>query len=147
MPSARATTTMQRFKALLSQPELTALNAHNREKQAAQKIWEAVAPDNLAQLSHATTVHNQQFTVFADNNAVAAKIKLFMPSLLIKLKKQGCEVTAIRVKVQVKSRPQARPKVIKKLSPKASFELQLLANKLVGTSLGDALARLAKKAD
>lgn len=138
---------MQRFNALLSQPELTALNAHNREKQAAQKIWEAVAPDNLAQLSHATTVHNQQFTVFADNNAVAAKIKLFIPSLLIKLRKQGCEVTAIRVKVQVKSSPQARPKVIKKLSPKASSELQLLANKLAGTTLGDALARLAKKAD
>jgi hypothetical protein len=138
---------MQRFNALLSQPELTALNAHNREKKAAQKIWEAVAPDNLAQLSHATTVQNQQFTVFADNNAVAAKIKLFIPSLLIKLEKQGCEVTAIRVKVQVKSSPQTKPKVIKKLSPKASSELQLLANKLSGTTLGDALARLAKKAD
>jgi len=138
---------MQRFNALLSQPELTALNAHNREKQAAQKIWEAVAPDNLAQLSHATTVQNQQFTVFADNNAVAAKIKLFIPSLLIKLEKQGCEVTVIRVKVQVKSSPQARPKIIKKLSPKASSTLQLLANKLSGTTLGDALTRLAKKAD
>jgi hypothetical protein len=138
---------MQRFNALLSQPELTALNAHNKDKQAAQKLWEAVAPDNLAQLSHATSVHNQQFTVFADNNAVAAKIKLFIPSLLIKLQKQGCEVTAIRVKVQVKSSPQARPKIIKKLSRKASAELQILANKLSGTSLGDALTRLSKKAD
>lgn len=138
---------MQRFNALLSQPELTALNAHNKDKQAAQKLWEAVAPDNLAQLSHATSVHNQQFTVFADNNAVAAKIKLFIPSLLIKLQNQGCEVTAIRVKVQVKSSPQARPKIIKKLSPKASAELQILANKLSGTSLGDALTRLSKKAD
>jgi hypothetical protein len=138
---------MQRFNALLSQPELTALNDHNREKQAAQKIWQAVAPDNLAQLSHATTIHNQQFTVFADNNAVAAKIKLSIPSLLIKLQNQGCEVTAIRVKVQVKSSPQAKPKVIKKLSQKASVELQLLANKLSGTTLGEALTRLSKKAD
>lgn len=138
---------MQRFNALLSQPELTALNAHNKDKQAAQKLWEAVAPDNLAQLSHATSVHNQQFTVFADNNAVAAKIKLFIPSLLIKLQKQGCEVTAIRVKVQVKSSPQARPKIIKKLSRKASAELQILANKLSGTPLGDALTQLSKKAD
>jgi hypothetical protein len=138
---------MQRFNALLSQPELTALNDHNREKQAAQKIWQAVAPDNLAQSSHATTIHNQQFTVFADNNAVAAKIKLSIPSLLIKLQNQGCEVTAIRVKVQVKSGPQAKPKVIKKLSQKASVELQLLANKLSGTTLGEALTRLSKKAD
>jgi hypothetical protein len=127
---------MQRFNALLSQPELTALNDHNREKQAAQKIWQAVAPDNLAQLSHATTIHNQQFTVFADNNAVAAKIKLSIPSLLIKLQNQGCEVTAIRVKVQVKSSPQAKPKVIKKLSQKASVELQFLAPPWAKRSLG-----------
>lgn len=138
---------MRRFNALLNQPELTALNARNRETQATQKIWEAIAPDNLAQLSHATTIKDQQFTVFADNNAVAAKIKLFIPSLLIKLEKLGCEVTLIRVKVQVKSTPQAKSKPIKKLSLKASAELNHLAKKLSGTALGDALTKLAKKAD
>ncbi|MGZ8258259.1 MAG: DciA family protein [Methylotenera sp.] len=138
---------MRRFNALLNQPELTALNARNRETQATQKIWEAIAPDNLAQLSHATTIKDQQFTIFADNNAVAAKIKLFIPSLLIKLEKLGCEVTLIRVKVQVKSTPQAKSKPIKKLSLKASAELNQLAKKLSGTALGDALTKLAKKAD
>lgn len=138
---------MQRFNALLNQPELTALNARNRETQFAQKIWVAIAPDNLAQLGHATSIKNQQFTIFADNNAVAAKIKLLIPSLLIKLAKQDCEVTSIRVIVQVKSTPQVKPKAIKKLSSKASDELRLLALKLSGTALGDALTKLAKKAD
>ena len=138
---------MRQFNTLLKQPELLALNAHNKELEAAQKIWMAIAPDNLAQLSHATSIKNQQFTIFANSNAVAAKIKLFIPSLLIKLEKQECKVTSIRVKVQVKSTPQVKPKPIKKLSTQAASDLNKLAEKLSGTALGDALARLATKAN
>ena len=128
---------MRQFNALLNQPELKGL--------AAQKIWLSIAPGNLGQLSHASSIKNQQLNLYASNNAVAAKIKLCIPSLLIQLEKQGCEVTAIRVKVQVKSSPQAQPKAIKKLSRQAAIELDGLAKKLSGTDLGDALARLASK--
>lgn len=159
---------MRQFNALLKQPELNALTLRNQETQAAQEIWATIAPDNLATFSHASSIKNQQLTIFADNNAVAAKIKLFIPSLLIKLneelfdqqnkvlnhnhqvlnrEKPVHEVTSIRVKVQVKSTPQAKPKVIKKLSAQAATDLNLLAEKLAGTALGDALARLATKAD
>lgn len=137
---------MRQFNSLLKQPELIALNARNLEAQAAQNIWVAIAPDNLAQLSHASSIKNKQLTLFADNNAVAAKIKLFIPSLLIKLEKQGCEVTSIQVKVQVKSTQKAKAKTIKKLSSHAADELNQLSKKLSGTPLGDALARLATKA-
>jgi hypothetical protein len=137
---------MRQFNSLLKQPELIALNARNLEAQAAQKIWETIAPDNLAQFSHASSIKNKLFTLFANNNAVAAKIKLFIPSLLIKLENQGCEVTSIQVKVQVKSTPPAKAKRIKKLSPHAAIELNQLSIKLSGTPLGDALARLATKA-
>ncbi len=136
---------MRQFNALLNQPELMGLTAHTKETQAAQKIWLSIAPGNLGNLSHASGIKNQQLTVYASNNAVAAKIKLCIPSLLIQLEKQGCEVTAIRLKVQVKSSPQAQPKAIKKLSPQAAKELDGLAKKLNGTELGDALARLASK--
>ena len=137
---------MRQFNSLLKQPELIALNARNLEAQAAQNIWVAIAPDNLAQFSHASSTKNKQFTLFADNNAVAAKIKLFIPSLLIKLENQGCEVTSIQVKVQVKSTQRAKTKTIKKLSSHAAEELNQLSKKLSGTPLGDALARLATKA-
>ncbi len=136
---------MQRFNALLNQPELVAINARNKETQIAQNIWGAIAPDNLAEFSHASSIKNKQITIFADNNAVAAKIKLFIPSLLIKLEKQGCEVTSILVKVQVKSTFTPKPKAIKKLSPVAATSVQTLAKKLSGTALGEALARLATK--
>lgn len=138
---------MRQFNALLKQTELIALNAHSREAQVAQEIWVATAPDNLAKFSHASSLKNKQLNLFANNNAVAAKIKLYIPSLLIQLEKQGCEVTSIRVKVQVKSSPQTKPKVIKKLSAKAAADLHQLAEKLSGTALGDALTRLATKAD
>ena len=138
---------MRQFNALLQQSELIALNAHAKEAQVAQEIWMTVAPENLAKFSHARNVKNKQLNIFADNNAVAAKIKLFIPSLLIQLEKQGCEVTAIQVKVQVKSTPQTKPKVIKKLSVSAAADLRQLAKKLSGTPLGDSLARLATKAD
>ena len=138
---------MRQFNSLLKQPELMALNAYTKEAQTAQNIWEMIAPENLAKFSHASAIKNQQFNIVAHSNAVAAKIKLFIPSLLIQLEKQECEVTAIRVKVQVKSSPQAKPKVIKKLSRQASSDLKILAEKLKGTPLGEALARLASKAD
>lgn len=135
---------MQRLDTLLKQPELNALNARSQQTLAAQKIWETIAPDNLAKFSHAGGIQNKQLTVYADNSTVAAKIKLLSPSLLIQLQKQVCEVTAIRVKVQVKSTPQTKPKALRKLSPAAAGSLKKLSSKLSGTILGDALDKLSK---
>jgi hypothetical protein len=137
---------MQRFNSLLNQPELSALQDRSRDTQIAQQIWEAVAPENLAQFSHASSIKTGLFTIIAHNNAVAAKIKLFIPSLLIQLEKQECEVTAIRVKVQVKSTPKTKPKPAKKLSLHAVKNLNALAEKVPGTSLADALLKLVKNA-
>ena len=138
---------MQRFNTLLKHPELNALNARTQETQAAQKIWVAIAPDNLAKFSHANSIKNKQLNVYADNSVVAAKIKLLLPSLLIQLQKQVCEVTAIRVKVQVKSSPQLKHKTPRKLTPAAVSSLKELSEKLDGTALGDALNKLYKSAD
>ena len=136
---------MQRFNALLNQPELLALNVRNKETEIAQKIWGAIVPTDLAPLSHAGSIKNKEITVFANNNTVAAKIKFLIPSLLIKLEKQGCEVTAICLKVQVKSSPTTTPKAIRKLSPSAATNVKKLAENLSGTALGDALAVLATR--
>lgn len=138
---------MQRLNTLLHHPELNALNARTQETQAAQKIWEAIAPDNLAKFSRAGSIKNQQLTLYADNSVAAAKIKLLLPSLLIQLKNQECEVTAIRVKVQVKSSPQARPKKLRKLTPAAASSLKALGEKLAGTELGNAINKLCSNAD
>jgi hypothetical protein len=138
---------MERFNTLLKHPELNALNTRTQETQAAQKIWEAIVPDYLAKFSRASSIKNKQLNIYADNSVVAAKIKLLSLSLLIQLQKQVCEVTAIRVKVQVKSSPQPKLKTPRKLTPAAVSSLKELSVKLTGTALGDALNKLYKSAD
>jgi hypothetical protein len=138
---------MQRFNTLLTQPELNELNQRTLEAQTSQKLWAEIAPDGLANHSHISSIKNKQFTVYANNNAVAAKIKLLIPSLLIQLEKQGYEVTAIRIKVQAKSNPLPTPKSTKSLSSEAVSQLQKLELQLSGTTLGDSLSRLLKNAN
>ena len=138
---------MQRFNTLLKHPELYALNMRTQETQTAQKLWKAIAPDTLTKFSHASSIKNKQLNVYADNSVAAAKIKLLLPSLLIQLQKRECEVTAIRVKVQVKSNPQPKYKTPRKLTPAAVSSLKELGEKLAGTALGDALNKLYKNAD
>lgn len=138
---------MRQLNILLHQPEFNALTNHAKQTASAQALWLSIAPKILSQFSHANSIKNHELLLYADNSAVAAKIKLMLPSLLIQLEKQGCEVTAIRVKVQVKSKSAPRQKGIKKLSSKAADSLQHLAKKLDGSPLAEVLNRLANKAD
>lgn len=136
---------MRQFNALFNQPEFTALSAHSKKVAAAQQLWLAIAPAQIVPYCHASQIENKQLLLRADNNAVAAKIKLLIPSLLIQLEKQGSEVTAIQVKVQVKSSPQERVKAIKTISKHSAASIEELAKKLDGTPLGQSLARLATR--
>ena len=136
---------MLKFSAFNDYPFLKPLRDHQVMSQAAQTIWQQVAPENLGALSQAQEIVNQQLKLTTQHNAVAAKIKLLTPNILSALKKQGYEVTAIQVKVQVKSSPPKKQKKLKKISPQAGKNLEALAQKLTGTALGNALKKLAKK--
>jgi hypothetical protein len=135
---------MRRLNALFKDnAELVALSAQAGNLTASQKTWEAVAPDSLKQFTQAGSVKHKRLTVYADNGAVAAKIKLLLPSLLTKLQKQGLEVTSIRVEVQVKSSPKKPEKSQRILSVQAASSLGKLAAELDGSALGEALSRLS----
>jgi hypothetical protein len=136
---------MRQFKAFHEYPFLRELHAREEMTHLAQTVWQAVAPENLAELSQAQEIVNQQLKLSTPHNAVAAKIKLLTPSILKTLKNQGYEVTAIHVKVQVKSTPPKKAKKIKKISHQAAHSLSTLAEKMPNSPLGEALARLAKK--
>ncbi|HEY8117694.1 MAG TPA: DciA family protein [Methylophilaceae bacterium] len=136
---------MRRFSALFKDnAELVALSGHADSLTVSQKIWDATVPEPLRQYTQAGTLKHKRLTVYASNGAVAAKIKLLLPSLLNKLQKQGLEVTSIRVEVQVKSHPPKPAKTIRSISPQAASSLGLLADELSGTALGEALSRLSK---
>lgn len=135
---------MRRINALFrNDAALMALHDHADSLSAMQATWSAVCPDSLKPLTRVGAINNGTLTVYTDLGAVAAKIKLLLPSLLTKLQKRGIEVTAIRVQVQVKSEPRAKPKTPRKISPKSASRLASLADELEGSELGAVLARLA----
>jgi len=124
-------------------------NAHLNLRQ----FWEAIAPKILSQSSFAGSLNNGQLTIYANNASAAAKIKLTSASLLTQLQNlqkndpfyRECKVTAITVKVQVKSQPTPIIKAPRKLSNQASSTLKNLAEQLGDTALADKLKQLASK--
>ena len=137
---------MQRFNALFKEnAELVTLSERASNLTASQKIWNSAVPDALKPFTRAGAVKHKRLTVYADNGAVAAKIKFLLPSLLIKLQKQGLEVTAIRIEVQVKSAPRKPGQKARTVPAQAAANLQALATKLGDSELGAALSRLARR--
>lgn len=116
-------------------------------------FWRSAAPDYLANVTTANNIQDGVLTVFASNASVASKIKLTQASLLKALENSQktinefklCKVTAIKVKVQVKSTPRPRAKRSIKLSLSGAQHLSRYADSIVGTPLGDILKKLAAK--
>ena len=139
--------------------QLEALAKNVQAHQYLQKLWQATAPQILAQASFASSLTNGQLTVYADSAIVANKIKLTHASLLTQLenlqknnlKFREYKVTAIVVKVQVKSRPKPVIKTPRILSGNAVNSLQILAQDLLAKNKGESplaakLKLLASKA-
>jgi Dna[CI] antecedent, DciA len=125
--------------------QLEALAKNVQAHQHLQQLWQAAAPQMLAQASFVSTLSNGQLTVYADSAIVANKIKLTHASLLTQLqnlqknnpKFRECKVNAIVVKVQVKSRPKAIIKVPRTLSTNAANSLQTFAQDLLAKNKGE----------
>lgn len=130
----------------ISKTMLRNLNAHQAEAELAQQIWEAISPDTLFKISKATSIKHKTLNVVTSHNAVATKIKLLTPSLLKKLEAVDIEVTAIKVKVQVKSNAPAKPKPVKKVSDCAAKSLLNFTETLEDGDLKTILAKIAEKA-
>jgi hypothetical protein len=124
-------------------------NSHLKLRQ----LWQAAAPKTLADFSTVGNLHNGHLTIYADNASVATKIKLTSASLLTRLQKLQeterdngvCKVTAISVKVQVKSPAPPRLKTHRKLSSHAARQLKTFADQLGDSALAKKLQKLAEK--
>ena len=110
-----------------------------------QRVFTEIAPKPLAQAARVGRFTHSSLLLFADNGAVATKLKQLTPSLLVKFQKREYEVTAIRVEVQPPPR-QAIPRKKIKLSGKAAGHLQELAAGLPASPLRTALEGLLARA-
>ncbi|SNR64439.1 hypothetical protein SAMN05192560_0332 [Methylobacillus rhizosphaerae] len=125
--------------------DLAALSKQAEKLTLSQQKWNAVVPAALKPYTQAGNLNHNRLTVYANNGAVAAKIKLLLPSLIVGLQKQGLEITSIRVEVQVKSAQTQAHRKLRTLSPAAAASLEKLAADLQGSPLGDVIARLSSR--
>ena len=118
-----------------------------------QQFWLTAAPKIVGDNSFASSLTKGQLTILAYSAMVANKIKLTQAGLLTQLQNlqnsnqvfRECKVTAIVVKVQVKSHPKLVIKTPRKLSSGASNRLKQLAEQLGDSPLADKLNILASK--
>jgi hypothetical protein len=126
-------------------PELQTLNRQVRRLLALQDILTEVLPDSLASSTTVALSATDELILFADNGAVAAKIKQIAPRILTFFQERTQEVTAIRVQVQVRIRHNPLPPKHISLSPIARQAISELSATLDASPLKSALQRLGAR--
>lgn len=128
----------QEFRSLISQAQsLSALQLH----------FASVAPPHLAQSAQVLSLQAGTLGIAVANATLAAKLRQLAPELAILLQNRGCEVSGIRVKVQVdyaRNQPKHIPRILTKTAQNALNEL---SQNLGDSPLKDAVNRMARKKD
>jgi hypothetical protein len=135
-----------RIGALIGQlPELQAISRRTARALALQAALKDALPANLAAATSITVSNSGELLFFADNGAVAAKLKQLAPRVRALLRQRGTEVTGVRIQVQVGLRhnPLHRKRI--SISETAGITVLALARRLGNSPLGQALERLGQR--
>lgn len=143
---------MLKLNAIVSKDtRLSAYAKQVRNQSLLQQFWQSAAPKDIALNSTANDLKNETLHITTPQAIVASKIKVLHASLLKALENSRnthqhfnlYKVTAIKVKVQVKSTPKPLPSRLIPISATSAQHIRALADKLAGTPLGDALKKLS----
>ena len=140
----------QHLKTLLNgNQELRPLLAKAQALSALQRHFTSVAPSHLAQPGQVQVLGLQLGTlsIAVANAAIAAKLRQLAPELVVMMQNRGCEVSGIRVKVQVsfdRLQPKPAPHKLSKTAQNALNELSLSLN---DSPLKVALEKMIHKKD
>jgi hypothetical protein len=109
-----------------------------------RRIYSKLVPQQLLRSSSIVNYKQQKVVIFAENNAVAAKLRLLSPRLVNDFSKCGVEVTGIRLEVQPRQ-DELNPRLPKqaRLSKAGTESLEALARQLPDSPLRRALADMA----
>ena len=109
-----------------------------------RRMYKEIMPQQMLRSSSIVNYKQGNVVIFAENNAIAAKIKLLSPRLVSDFVERGLQVTGIRVEVQPRQNPQIEVvKVRATLSLTAARNLEALAKRLPDSKLKQTLAQLA----
>jgi hypothetical protein len=130
---------------LASTGQLTAWSRAAQRLAELERLLLSAAPRALSEATRIKSFRAGTLVVSADNAAVASKLKLLAPQLLIQIRDREPEVTGIRVEVQ--PAPGAGPgKTAKRaLDGAAIAEFQSLAAGLADSPLKSAVERLVQR--
>ena len=126
-------------------PEFQAVNRELRQLAALQNALAELLPDNLATFSGVALAKTGELILFADNGAVAVKLRHMAPRILVSLRQRGFEITGIHVQVQVRIRDNPLPQKQISLSSEARCAIDLLSDRLNPSPLKSALKRLGRR--
>ena len=110
-----------------------------------QQQFAAVAPPYLAQSSMVLGLQLGTLSIAVANPTVAAKLRQLAPELVVMLQNRGCEVSGIRVKVQVaytRNPPKLVPRILTRTAQNALSEL---SENLGESPLKHALQKMIQK--
>lgn len=124
---------------LHASPTLDSLTHQAQRLMRLQQLFSRIAPQPIAQFCNVASFLNQSIVIYANNGAIAAKLKQQLPTLLAKFRGRGIEVTSIHVEVQA-ARPVTNHHKIKEIAL-GTGGIQSL--KALSDSLADSPLKLA----
>jgi hypothetical protein len=93
-----------------------------------------VVPESLWRSASIANVRQGKVVIFAENNAMAAKLRLYEPRLIDLWARKGLQVSAIKMEVQPAGQRGVRADKHARLTPAASAALESLAAELPADS-------------
>lgn len=112
-----------------------------------RRIYAEVVPRQLLRSSSIVNYRQEKVVIFAENNAVAARIKLLSPRLINDFVKRGLQVTGIRLEVQPRPETRAAAQTARRrLSIAGARNLDSLAERLPDSPLKQAVTSLSRRA-
>ncbi len=132
---------------LNSSDRLRSLTHEARRNAELHQVVVNIAPLELTQACRVKQLRDGTLTLLAENAAIAAKLKQLAARLLVAYRKQRCEVTSIRIEVQVREAVAApvAARESKRLSIETIENLEKLAEGLEDSPLKQALTTMAAR--
>ena len=109
-----------------------------------QQQFQSAIPSYFADSCQVTGLRNGTLSVAASSGTVAAKLRQLAPEIVTRLQDRGCEVSGIRVRVQVTYTVPQPKRVPRTLSPKARDRLHELSEHLPDSPLKQALEKFSR---
>ncbi len=135
-----------KINSYLANPALEKLTDKALQLIALQHLWDKLAAPTLSKNCRIGNLQNKTIIIYADNGAIAAKLKQSLPSLLEQFQKRGIQVTAIQVIVQAKKLFEAsKPGKSIELTEQSISSLKQLEQSLAPSSLKDSLQKMVKR--